>query len=242
MILNPYTAFSEVYDRILEHVDYEEWYSYIRELMHEYVKRPEWILELGCGTGKFGAKFSRDDYLIFGMDKSIDMLKIARARAYKKFHIFCGDMTNFTLSRKFDFIFSVHDTMNYFTEYDDLKKVLRSVKKIMKKNSIFMFDLTTEHNIKKYFYNNKTKYRLKGIDIEWKNNYDEKNKLIYSILQFKKNGKLSTEKHVQRVYLINEIKNLLEDENFKLIDIFSDYSFSPVQEDTVMTNYVTKLS
>ena len=209
--------------------------------MHRYVKYPEWILELGCGTGRFGAKFSRDNYLVFGMDKSLDMLRIAKNRAYKNFHIFCGNMTNFSMSRKFDFIFSVHDTMNYFIEYDDLKKVLKSVKNIMNSSSIFMFDLTTEYNIKKYFYNNKTVYKLNNIDVLWENEYDESNKLIYSTLQFSKNGNIVTEKHIQRIYFSNEIENLLKVEGFKLVDVFSDYTFSPVAENTVMTNYVTKL-
>jgi SAM-dependent methyltransferase len=239
--LNPYTIFPSVYDYILKHIDYERWYIYIRSLMLRYVDNPETLLELGCGTGKFGAKFSRDNFQIFGLDNSIEMLKIARIRAYKNFRIFCADMKDFSLLKKIDFVFSVHDTINYFLNIDDLSKVFRSVKKIMHKDSIFMFDITTEYNIKKYFYNNKTDYSVRGIEVEWSNKYDDDNKLIYSLLTFKQKGSVDTEMHVQRIYSIEEINDLLKRENFEVIDIFSDYSFDPVKEDAVMINFVTKL-
>jgi SAM-dependent methyltransferase len=239
--LKPYTIFPSVYDDILKHIDYERWYLYIRSLMLRYIDKPVNLLELGCGTGKFGAKFSRDNFEIFGLDNSIEMLKIARIRAYKNFRIFCTDMKDICLKKKFDFIFSVHDTVNYFLKNNDLSKVLKSVKKIMHRDSIFMFDITTEYNIKKYFYNNKTDYSVRGIDVEWANEYDTEKKIIYSLLTFKYNGFVDTEMHVQRIYSVDEIKSLLKKEEFEILDIFGDYSFDPANDSSVMINFVTKL-
>ena len=85
-----YSEIAEVYDYLLQHVDYERWYLYLRSLMFRYMSDPQTILELGCGTGRFGSKFSRDDFTIYGMDKSLDMLRVAKMRAYKGFRIFCG--------------------------------------------------------------------------------------------------------------------------------------------------------
>jgi len=60
--MEPYTDLALSYDHILRHVDYDQWYRYLRSIMFQYIEYPEWILELGCGTGKFGAMFSRDDF------------------------------------------------------------------------------------------------------------------------------------------------------------------------------------
>ena len=62
------------------------------------------IILLGCGTGKFGSKFSNDNYMIYGLDLSLDMLLVAKARAFKNFRLICSDMRNFTLAKPVDFI------------------------------------------------------------------------------------------------------------------------------------------
>lgn len=238
--MEPYTDLAASYDYILGHVNYDEWYRYLRTLMCQYIENPRLILELGCGTGKFGAKFSRDDFPIYGMDKSIEMLSVAKARAFKDFHIFCGDMMNFHLTKKFDFVFSVHDTMNYFLRYTDLRKVFKSVRRVVRDDGVFMFDVTTEYNIQRFFNNKRMQYRFRGTDIVWTNTYNPKARIVVSTLTFTKRGITSVEHHYQRIYSVREIRDLLEKEKFKVIDIFGDYTFSPPTSDTVMINFITR--
>lgn len=239
--MKPYTDLAPLYDSLLRHVDYDYWYRYLRSLMLHYIERPGLILELGCGTGKFGAKFSRDDFAIFGMDRSIEMLRVARSRAHGNFQIICGDITRFHLSRKFDFIFAVHDTMNYLVRESDVRKTFRSVRGIMHAGSVFMFDITTEHNIRANFHRKVMRHRMKETEVRWSNEYDEDSKLIRSRLRFlRPDGSSSEEEHVQRIYSIDEMKNLLKKERLEILDIFSDYSFSPVRNDTIMINFVVR--
>src|SRR5271157_2830478 len=109
----PYTRIAPYYDTILRYVDYQEWYEYIKTIMLTCVAKPDLIVELGCGTGRFGAKFSNDNFTIFGIDRCLEMLRVAKTRAFFNFRMFCADIRHFTLSKKADFIFAVHDTMNY---------------------------------------------------------------------------------------------------------------------------------
>jgi len=239
--MKPYTDLAPAYDSMLRHVDYEKWYQYLKSIMHNFILEPSLLLELGCGTGRFGAKFSRDDYNIYGMDRSIEMLRVARARAFKNFHIFCGDITQYSLKQKFDFIFSVHDTMNYLTSIDDIRKVLQHTREVMNRYSIFMFDMTSEYNILNNFDGKTTRYTSGGTRILWDNEYDEKNKLVYSYLTFKKpDGTSTMETHVQRIYEIDEIEPIIREEKLELIDVFSDYTFAPVYDKTVMSNFVLR--
>ncbi len=240
--MEPYSDLALSYDFLLKHVDYQSWYIYISTIMIRYIDNPRVVLELGCGTGKFGAKFSADDFQVFGLDKSLEMLKVARMRAFRNFRIVCGDMTDFYFSKKFDYIFSVHDTLNYLLEYSDLRKLFRSVKGVMHSKSIFMFDITTEYNINRHFDRKTTHYRTESADIEWSNIFEKEKSLVYSTLRFrKKKGGESVEEHIQRIYRIDEIKNLLDDEGFEILDIFGDYSFEPPHEKTVMINFITRI-
>jgi ubiquinone/menaquinone biosynthesis C-methylase UbiE len=235
-----YTAIAEYYDRMLKHVDYTAWYRFISSVMKQYVENPQTVLELGCGTGKFGSKFSNDNYLMYGLDISLDMLLVAKARAFKNFRLICSNMKNFKLAKPVDFIFCVHDALNYFTDKNDLRQVFRSVKNAMDNKSIFMFDITTEFNILNFFSDKTNKYEIRGTNIEWSNTYDEKNKIVYSYFKvLDRSGEIYNETHLQRIYSEKEIAEILSEEGLRLIDVFSDYSFHPPKKDTIMINFVT---
>ncbi len=242
MIKEPYSDLATAYDTILSHVDYQSWYLYISGLMIEHIDNPRTVLELGCGTGKFGAKFSADDFEIYGIDLSVDMLRVAKARAFKNFRLICSDLKNFRLAKKVDFIFCVHDTLNYLLEYEEIQSAFSCVREAMHEKSIFMFDITTEYNIKQFFEGKNLTYNIRGTGVEWTNSLDKKNKLVHSILRFMRDdGTTSAEHHVQRLYSIKEIKKLLDKEGFEVIDILSDYSHNPPSKETVMINFITRL-
>ena len=238
----PYSEISEVYDFLLKHVDYERWYRYIREIIFMHMTDPGYILEIGCGTGKFGAKFSRDDFTIFGMDISPQMLNVARSRAFRNFHVFLGDVRRFCLARKFDFIFCVHDTLNYLLDVSDLKRAFSCVRDVMHEDSVFLFDLTTEYNILRFFDRQAKRYRYRGMEVHWSNDYNPASKLISSELSVKRrDGSVARETHVQRIYETEEILPVLDECGFEVYNVFSDYTHFPPGEKTVMKNFVVKL-
>lgn len=238
----PYTGLAEAYDYVLRHVDYEQWYQFIRTIMHTYVESPETVLELGCGTGKFGAKFSADNYRIFGVDLSLNMLRVAKTRAFRSFRIICADIRNFYFKRKFDFIFSVHDTMNYQLTNEDVRNVLRCVKQAMHEGSVFMFDITTEHNIDRFFNNKTSYYKTRGMNIEWSNAYDRDKKHIISSFTIRhSDGRIFSEEHTQRIYSEEEMRLILDEEGFEIIEVCSDYTYNPPSAETIMINFVVKV-
>ncbi|HOO70509.1 MAG TPA: class I SAM-dependent methyltransferase [Spirochaetota bacterium] len=237
----PYSVLARSYDHILRHVDYQSWYEYIVEVMHRYFGSPSLILELGCGTGRFGAKFARDNYTIIGIDRSLDMLHVAKARTFKKFSIFCADIRNFYLSTPADFIFSVHDTMNYLSRPSDVAKALLNLKDAMHERSIFMFDVTTEYNINRYFDGKMTNYEVRGTDVSWTNSFDRKRRIVSSVMTFTKDGKkVFVERHIQRIYSIGDIKKILAKTGFEILDIFGDSTFQEPCGESVMINFIVR--
>ncbi len=236
--IEPYTDLAPVYDYLLRHVDYQEWYEYIVSVMNMYVDAPENIAELGCGTGRFGTKFSNNGYTIYGLDRSLDMLRIAKTRAFLNFRILGADITNFHLSKKMDFIFSVHDTVNYLLEYSDIQRMLRCVKGVMHASSAFMFDVTTEYNIYKNFDGKTARYQVKSGMVEWSNRYDAGRKLVSSNITINKRSRTFVEEHIQRIYSIEEISELILESGLTLLGIFGDYTMLPPAEDAIMINFV----
>lgn len=235
-----YHYIAPYYDYILKHVDYDEWYRYLRSVMCTYINNPRTVLELGCGTGKFGPKFSLDDYEIYGMDKSHAMLQIAKIRAFNKYRIFCGDIRQFSLSKPIDFIFSVHDTFNYILDDDDMAKALCSVRDCMSNTSVFLFDITTEHNIMKNFHGKQFSFKTKNTDIQWNNTYDKHSRMLSSTLAVASEGKTVVEEHIQRLYAMDEIVPMISKSGLDVIDIVGDYTFEPPHSQTIMINFIIK--
>ena len=236
--IEPYTDLAPVYDYLLRHVDYQEWYEYIVSVMNRYVDRPENIAELGCGTGRFGTKFSNNGYTIFGIDKSLDMLRVAKTRAFFNFRILGADITNFRLSKRMDFVFSVHDTVNYLLDSSEILKMFSCVKEIMHAESVFMFDVTTEYNIYKNFDGKTARYQVKSGAVEWSNRYDAARKLVSSTITIYKKNRTLFEEHIQRIYSIEEIKELVRESGLTLLGVFGDYTMLPPADDAVMINFI----
>lgn len=238
----PYSSLAEFYDYILRHVDYQGWYEYIRDLMLRYTRSQRLIVELGCGTGKFGAKFSNDDYVIFGIDSSLGMLRVAKNRAYRNHRVLCADMKRIPLRVSADFIFSVHDTMNYFLTLEDLSQVLASVRGIMHPETVFLFDMTTEYNINEHFDGKKARFNFRDTLVDWDNRYDREKQQVHSTFIFsKKNGTSGTEEHIQRIYAQGTIEELLRREGFDLLAVYGDHTLEPPDEKSVMINFITRL-
>ena len=49
--MQAYTGFAAVYDTFMDNIPYEEWKSYLKELLKEYGVQDGLVLDLGCGTG-----------------------------------------------------------------------------------------------------------------------------------------------------------------------------------------------
>lgn len=237
-----YSTFAPFYDRVMDHVDYQRWYLYLCHVMIEYINNPRTVLELGCGTGKFGAKFSAEDFDICGIDLSFEMLSVAKARAFRNFRILCADIRQFAFKKKFDFIFCVHDTLNYFQDPEDLRRVFRCVREVMHGESVFFFDITTEYNINTHFDGQCFIQKMGDTAMEWTNFYDTETRVVTSILHFMNaDGTTSTEFHLQKLYTVDEIRDILVSEGFSILGIFGDYTMDPPTDKTVMINFVTQV-
>jgi signal recognition particle subunit SEC65 len=105
-----------------------------------------------------------------------------------------------------------------------------------------MFDITTEHNIDRFFNNKTSYYKTRGMNIEWSNTYDRQNKHIISSFTIRhSDGRIINEEHTQRIYSEEEIRLILDEEGFEIIEVCSDYTYNPPSDETIMINFVVKV-
>ena len=107
------------------------------------------VLDICCGTGDLAAHFCERGYRVTGIDKSEDMLRIARKRL--KQHMKSGlaqfvnaDARSFVLNKTYELVVLTYEAMQHLENgIRDVEACLRSVASVLDTNGFLVFDLIT---------------------------------------------------------------------------------------------------
>ena len=102
------------------------------------------VLELGCGSGRLTIPLVEKGFEIKGLDLSLQMLDLAKEKAERQnilLDLEAGDMTNFDLGKKFNFIFVPAQSLSHLYTISDVEKCFACVKKHLSKNGRFLIEL-----------------------------------------------------------------------------------------------------
>lgn len=224
-------------------LDYEKIYKFIREVLGKKSLEPELILEMACGTGGLTEKLARD-YKIHAFDLSDDMLSVCENKIRSKnLKLFKQNMVGFSAPASYDAIFSVGDSLNYVTDVKDFEAAIKSSYDHLKDGGIFIFDLNTEYKFKNI--PQVTVDEVEDVLYLWENIYDEEEKLNTYGVNFFRNIKDNDykrfyEEHLERAYDLPFVKNLLEKTGFKDIEVYDDYEFKEVRDETSRYTFITR--
>ncbi|MDU7114453.1 MAG: class I SAM-dependent methyltransferase [Peptoniphilus harei] len=238
-----YGDFAYFYDKLMYDLDYEKIYKFIREVLGKKSLEPELILEMACGTGGLTEKLARD-YKIHAFDLSDDMLSVCENKIRNKnLKLFKQNMVGFSAPASYDAIFSVGDSLNYVTDVKDFEAAIKSSYDHLKDGGIFIFDLNTEYKFKNI--PPVTVDEVEDVLYLWENIYDEEEKLNTYGVNFFRNIKDNDykrfyEEHLERAYDLTFVKNLLEETGFKDIEVYDDYEFKEVSEETSRYTFIAR--
>lgn len=238
-----YGDFAYFYDKLMYDLDYEKIYKFIREVLGKKSLEPELVLEMACGTGGLTEKLVRD-YKLHAFDLSDDMLSVCENKIRSKnLKLFKQNMAGFSAPASYDAIFSVGDSLNYVTDVKDFEAAIKSSYNHLKDGGIFIFDLNTEYKFKNI--PPVTVDEVEDVLYIWENIYDEKEKLNTYGVNFFRNIKDNDykrfyEEHLERAYDLSFVKNLLEKTGFKDIEVYDDYEFKEVREETSRYTFITR--
>jgi SAM-dependent methyltransferase len=95
-------------------------------------------LDLCCGTALAVEFFTKHGYRSVGVDASLPMLRVGRRRARG---LAAGDVRALPLRGTFDRITCLYDSLNHLQQRDQLVAVFSEVRRLMRPDSIFLFDM-----------------------------------------------------------------------------------------------------
>lgn len=231
-----YGDFANLYEK-LQDINYEAYADYVERIFKKERVSPNLVLDLACGTGSLTAIMAKRGYDMIGIDLSVEMLNIAREKAYDSgldILFLNQNMTEFELYGTVDAILCSLDGVNYLTEDGALAKMFALVKNYLNPGGVMIFDINSEYKLKNILGNNTFVTEEKDVFYVWQNEYDPKEKICYFNLDFfEKKGDAYVryrEEQEERAYGTDEIKKEAEKAGLLCCGFYDAFSFEAPQE------------
>ena len=195
------------------------------------------VLDLACGTGHHSIYFAKSGYEITGIDKSEEMIRIARENskdiAGVKFLIASFLNVYPRLKDRFDAVICLGNSLPHLLSKKNLKKTLQNIYNLLNPEGILIvqnrnYDKILKRGIRFMPPNIIDKEDERMVFLRFLDLY--KTKVVFNLVTFRqREGKWSfqTISTLLRPILRKEIENLLKGVGFREQKFYGDYSFSP---------------
>ncbi|MBS1627464.1 MAG: class I SAM-dependent methyltransferase [Bacteroidetes bacterium] len=224
--MSNFKLYSKYYDLLYKNKNYFAEANYVMTLAKKYKKNIQNFLELGCGTGNHAEIICEQGFEVIGIERSTEMVAIAKQKNIKNFNAIVADITSFHVDKKFDIAISLFHVISYLTDNNDLINCFKTINKHLNTEGIFIFDVwyspavyiqKPETRVKRMSDENIDVIRIAESLIHFNQNVVDVN---YNIIIQDKTTQLTntyTEKHPMRHFSIPEIELLAALTNFKII-------------------------
>ena len=187
------------------------------------------VLDLGCGKGRHAFKLSGIFKNVDGIDLSENNINLAKKIKKKNLHFYVGDMRNFNMKKKYNYVFNLFTSFGYFENASENLSVLKCISHHLVDDGCLLIDFLNTTLIK-----NKTQVKeVKVIqDVKFDIQKFVSDNCIMKSIQIKDNNK--TLKFNERVQLLNlnDFKSMFHETGFELIKAFGNYSLDPYCEES----------
>lgn len=240
MISAPYSKLARIYDNVMTHVNYPKWAGYVSSLLKNQNIKIDNIIDITCGTGKHLLNMHLNDMQILGSDFSLEMILEARKNlSGKKVRFITQDVRNIALKEKsVEAVIMLYDSINYLLSEWEVLQVFQEVKRILKKNGIFIFDIVTQEGLRDCFKDYFESDSWGGLAYERHSWYSFKDKIQHNEFLFLYNGKSYKEVHLQKIRTLKKWRTLIAKSNMKLSQEFSNFSKLKANEKSERVHFV----
>ena len=140
-----FDRYAKFYDSLYGEKSYAEECAYVVSLFDD--AEIQFLLDFGCGTGRFTEQFAARGFCVDGVDLSAKMIEIAQERLLSESSLATleisyetADVRAFTPKKRYDLVYSLFHVINYMTSDDDLREFFSSAGKALRKDGLLIFD------------------------------------------------------------------------------------------------------
>lgn len=235
-----YHHLAEIYDQLMEHVNYTYWAEYIQTILHTfYPDKPfDRILDCSCGTAAFfNHWYPNSEQSLVASDLSGTMLQSAR-RKNSLLPLIQADMKRLPFSAGFGLILCLYDSFNYLLTPDEILNFFYSVSQSLIPGGVLIFDVTTATNCQRYFHNEQSTSQIQSLVCHRISRYDTQTMTQYNHFTIHHSDEIVQETHIQKIYTIHHINELIQNSPLIPVQALADFSFKSGTEKSERIHFI----
>ncbi len=231
-----FVVLSEYYDR-LNGADYKAYADFIQKVFRAHGSgKEELLLDLACGTGALTCELASRGYDMIGADISVEMLNVARDRAYDgEYSILylCQDMREFELYGTVDGIVCSLDGISYLQNRTDVVKCFKLVRNYLNPGAMFIFDVNSLHRFKNILDGRDYFIDEENVSLGWHSEING-DFCDFFLTLFVKGGdgryEKRSEEQSERIWPLEDYKSMISEAGLELIELYGGFDMSKSDE------------
>ncbi len=222
----------ELYAKIEEHLDFQD---EVKELHSTFLglifnKGLDDIIDIGCGQGAFMMHLLANGVNAYGIDLSIEQIKICQA-----YNLNADAISLDKVNEKFSCATAIFDVINYIPK-NELEQFFKDASNVLNDNGYFFFDVNTLFGFEEVAQGSLTmdlEDKFIAIDANFE---DQKLKTDITLFSQEKNDLFKKEEDTVLQYFhdIKTLKTLLKKASFEIEDIINFNLHSDEEADKVI--------
>lgn len=235
-----------VYDLLYRKKQSRDEVNYVAELIYQYGRNGNTLLELGCGTGRHMRLFQDKGFNTWGIDQSHEMVEAAKKNGLE---VMQGDIRDRCYSRYFDNASSLFHVVSYMQSNNDVLRFFRNVNSQLADSGLLVFDAWYAQSVistrpsKREVFAEDNEIAVKRVAIP---SMDEAKNLVHVDFDFSVQNKASgaidlyKERHTMRYFSIPELELFGDMCGFDLLKVSEICTDKEPSDETWALCYVFK--
>lgn len=216
------------YDFFNDGKKYEEEVEFLEKVFLKYGNQEvRTILNLGCGTGMHEMYLSKKGFQLSGLDLSPEMIRIAQSKKIPCADFSVGDMSQFSLNKKFDVCTIMFSALGYVLENKNVESTFLSVANHLSKKGLFVLEVWNGLGVMHLMPSSRKKDILRDELVVHRQSFPTLHAAEHRVdVQFKVDifekgleKEQYTEMHRVRFFFPQELKYYLEKTGFEVLEI-----------------------
>jgi len=221
----PYVTLAPYFARLFEPRGIRGWFEASRALVAAAGVVGGRHLDVGAGTCRYSRYWARAGFHTICLDVLHEMLSMARlAGTEGRLRRVCGSIACLRPSGAFDLVTAIDDVAAYLgAQPEGLEGFLRRLGPRIRRGGLFLFDFITPAGRRRYTFRNSRALASGRIAADSRGRFDEAARTLSVDLTLETPHHVAHERHVMRLYAVEEVEAALRRHGFDVIVVTDLY-------------------